>query len=77
MSRLANYLNDGGCFYASFKYGDYRGERNGRYFTDFTEYSFESLLNDMQVFKISKQFITTDVRPNRESEKWLNVFLVS
>ncbi len=30
-----------GIFYTSFKYGNFEGERNGRYFTDLTESSFE------------------------------------
>ena len=29
-------LKPGGRIYTSFKYGEYEGERNGRYFTDFT-----------------------------------------
>ena len=33
-----------GIIYLSFKYGDFEGERNGRYFTDMTEDSLEKLL---------------------------------
>ena len=73
--RLSTHLNEGGCFYASFKYGTFSGERNGRYFTDYTEESFNELINGMPNIDVTKAFVTTDVRPNRESEKWLNVFL--
>ncbi len=76
LRRLSDYLNEDGCFYVSFKYGDYSGDRNGRYFTDFTEESFRELLKEVPDLSVSQVFITTDVRPNRESEKWLNVFLI-
>ena len=35
--RVERALKPGGYFYASFKYGTYEGERDGRYFNDFTE----------------------------------------
>ncbi len=64
-----------GIFYTSFKYGDFEGERNGRYFTDFTEESFAALLKKSADFDILETWITGDVRPGREDEKWLNVIL--
>ena len=33
---MANALTANGIIYTSFKYGDFNGVRNGRYFTDFT-----------------------------------------
>ena len=68
-------LKDKGIVYTSFKYGDFEGERNGRYFTDFTEESFEALLKKSVDFDIIETWITGDVRPGREDEKWLNVIL--
>lgn len=76
IARLANDLKENGCFYASFKYGDYTGLRNGRYFTDFTEKSFSELVENIQNITIEKTKITSDVRPGRDQEKWLNVFMV-
>ena len=64
-----------GIFYTSFKYGDFEGKRNGRYFTDFTEESFAALLKKSADFDILETWITGDVRPGREDEKWLNVIL--
>lgn len=40
MKRMVQALKENGIIYTSFKYGDFEGERNGRYFTDFTEKSF-------------------------------------
>lgn len=37
IEKMANALKSNGVIYASFKYGFFEGERNGRYFTDFTD----------------------------------------
>ena len=75
MHRIGTALKEDGVFYTSFKYGDFAGERNGRYFRDFTEESFREFLTDFHEFRMTDQWITSDVRPNRGEEKWLNVLL--
>lgn len=75
IKKIWTALKDKGIFYTSFKYGDFEGERNGRYFTDFTEESFTALLKKSADFDILETWITGDVRPGREDEKWLNVIL--
>ena len=73
LRRIEEALKPQGILYASFKYGDYAGLRNGRYFTDFTEGSlkaFWSQATSMQVFDL---WITQDVRPGREEEQWINL----
>ena len=64
-----------GILYTSFKYGEFSGERNGRFFTDFTEESFKEFLDKFPGFEIKELWITGDVRPGRGGEKWLNVIL--
>ena len=64
-----------GIIYLSFKYGDFEGERNGRYFTDMTEESMAKLLADFPEFTVEKQWITGDVRAGRGDERWLNMIL--
>ena len=64
-----------GIIYVSFKYGDFEGERNGRYFTDMTETSMVKLLENIPELKVEKQWITGDVRPGRGDERWLNMIL--
>ncbi len=71
MARMAAHLAPGGCFYASFKYGDFEGLRNGRYFTDMTEDRFARILEQLPGLTLAEQFVTEDVRPGRV-EKWLN-----
>jgi SAM-dependent methyltransferase len=75
MRKMADHLEEGGCFYASFKYGEFQGERNGRYFMDMTEESFQELLEEVPGLVAEEVFVTGDVRDGRNSEKWLNVML--
>lgn len=75
MKKIWTALKFNGILYASFKYGNFEGERNGRYFTDFTDESFSSLLKKSADFDMIEEWITNDVRPGRENEKWLNVIL--
>ena len=75
MRKIWTALKDNGFIYTSFKYGTFEGERNDRYFTDMTEESLSALLNKTTGFFIEEQWITSDVRPGREEEKWLNVIL--
>ena len=56
-------------------YGNFSGERNGRYFTDMTEESFGKFINKIKDIGIEEQWITSDVRVGRAEEKWLNLIL--
>ena len=64
-----------GIIYISFKYGDFEGERNGRYFSDLTEEAVKELIKTVPELKIEKIWITNDVRDGRGDERWLNVIL--
>lgn len=75
LEKIARALKDKGLLYTSFKYGTEEGERNGRYFTDMTEEKLAGLLEKVPDFEIEEQWITSDVRPGRGEEKWLNLFL--
>lgn len=44
LSKMIKALKGSGIIYLSFKYGNFEGERNGRYFTDFTETAFDNFL---------------------------------
>ena len=73
--RMLTALKPGGIIYASFKYGTFEGDRNGRRFTDFTEETFAAFLRHFPELTPEDQWISADVRPGRESEKRLNVIL--
>ena len=73
--RIARALKDNGILYTSFKYSEFEGMRNGRYFTDFTIESFNEFQTNIPEFIIEKKWITSDVRNGREDEKWLNLIM--
>ncbi len=73
--KIADALRIGGIVYTSFKYGDFEGERNGRYFTDFTIESFTEFIEDITSIQIEDYWMTGDARPGRGQEKWLNLIL--
>ena len=74
-TRMIRALHQDGIIYTSFKYGEYEGERNGRYFTDFTIESFKEFIADYDDVIIEDYWFSGDVRPGREEEKWLNLIL--
>ena len=75
MKKMIIALKDNGRIYTSFKYGTFEGVRNGRYFIDMTEDRLEKLLQDVDELEVEETWVTSDVRPGRGEEKWLNLFL--
>ena len=75
LEKMITATKPGGIIYLSFKYGDFEGERNGRYFTDMTESSMEELLLQFPTIMVEKQWISGDVRKDRGDERWLNMIL--
>jgi len=74
-SNLANQLKSGGVFYCSFKYGIDDILRNGRYFTNADEARLRVFIKNTGLV-IDKTWLTEDVRPERQNEKWLNAILI-
>ena len=75
LRKINTALKKKGIVYTSFKYGEFEGERNGRYFTDFTIETFKEFIQDIEDLKLDEYWITGDVRPGRGEEKWLNIIL--
>ena len=75
MKKMEKALKPNGIIYTSFKYGNFSGDRNGRFFTDMTEETFGKLLGKIPGLSIEEQWVTSDVRPGRGEEKWLNILL--
>ncbi|RPA61535.1 class I SAM-dependent methyltransferase [Shewanella frigidimarina] len=74
-TKLADTLVDNGVLYCSFKYGDQERNHNGRFFTDANEARLQQWLSQTPL-DIKRTWITTDVRPGRDSEQWLNAILI-
>lgn len=75
LRKMIGALKENGIIYTSFKYGTFEGERNGRFFTDFTEETFREFVADVDGIRIEEMWITGDVRPGRGDERWLNLIL--
>ena len=75
MKKIVISLKSNGLFYTSFKYSEFEGMRNGRYFIDMNEERIQELLLKVEHLEIEDLWITSDVRPNRGEEKWINLFM--
>ena len=75
LKKMIAALKENGIIYTSFKYGTFEGERNGRFFTDFTEETFREFVADVDGIRIEEMWVTGDVRPGRGDERWLNLIL--
>lgn len=71
-SKITDLMNEDAVFYCSFKYGEFEGERNGRFFNDQTLETIKEFLP--HELTISKDWVTEDKRPDRD-ERWLNLLL--
>ena len=75
LQKVSDSLKENGILYLSFKYGDFSGMRNGRYFTNLTEESLNILLSKIPSLKLVETSINGDVRPGREQEMWLSAII--
>ncbi len=73
LQKIAKALKPEGILYTSFKYGTFEGIRDCRYFTDFTEETLEQFLSGIPSLQTIETWITYDVRPGREEERWINL----
>lgn len=71
--KCSKALKKNGIMYCSFKYGDFEGDRNGRYYLDINELSICKYLENSGL-KIFDTKITDDVRKDK-SWKWINFIL--
>ena len=75
LKKMIRSLKKNGIIYTSFKYGEFEGMKNDRYFSDFTEKIFQEYFINIEGVELEKQWVTADVRPGRGEEKWLNIIL--
>ena len=75
MLKMIVALKQDGIIYTSFKYGNFEGMRNGRYFTDMDNAKFDDFISQYPNITVEELWVTGDVRPGRSNEQWLNVIL--
>lgn len=74
-SKFGALLTNQGLFYCSFKYGEGELERDGRKFTNLTEFSIVAALKGTGL-TVKHLWISGDRRADRHVELWLNALLV-
>ncbi len=75
LKNLAIALKDNGYIYTTFKYGDFEGVRNERYFIDFTSESFEMLINEIPELEIIEEFHSEGSIKSQIRKHWINFIL--
>jgi SAM-dependent methyltransferase len=75
LKNICTALKQDGVLYLSFKYGDFKGYRNDRYYTDLNEISLNAFVQDISEFTIEQEWISNDVRPDRNQEQWINALI--
>ena len=73
LGKLNKSLKNEGILYASFKYGDFEGLRNERFFNDLTEITTREIF-EKNDFKVLKTWKTHDSRLERDDE-WINILV--
>ncbi len=73
LTKMAAAVKENGVIYVSFKYGEFEGWRNGRYFTDLTEDGVRRLVEEVQGMSVEEIWVTADVREGRGDERWVNM----
>ncbi|MCQ8859429.1 class I SAM-dependent methyltransferase [Plesiomonas shigelloides] len=74
-AHLASLLKPQGLFYCSFKYGTHDEVRDGRAFTHCDEERLQRFIAHSGLV-LRETWKTTDLRPGRENEYWLNALLI-
>ena len=75
IKKIERSLISGGVFYSSFKYGDFEGERDGRYFLDLNEKTAIDVFGKIKDLEIIKVWKSEDVRRGKDVS-WINVLMM-
>ncbi|MDX2491579.1 class I SAM-dependent methyltransferase [Desulfosarcina sp.] len=73
--RLSRAMKVDGVLYTSFKYGTGEHDRDGRLFVDLDEDGCDELIKLHPELAVIRRWKTSDLRPGRENEKWLNLLV--
>jgi len=72
---LSRAMKVDGVLYASFMYGTGEHDRDGRHFVDLNEDGCDELIKLHPELAVIRCWKTSDLRPGREDEKWLNLLV--
>ena len=74
VNKLRDAIRPNGIWYMSFKYGDFEGERDGRFFVDMTSEKFRNIFDRLKGWSLVEEWESEDVRRGR-NVKWYNVII--
>jgi len=74
MSKVCKSLKPDGILYMSFRYGDFEGVRDGRYFTDFRTKALKELISRFRELELIEIKKCEDVRPEKDII-WINALV--
>ena len=74
IEKLRGAVKASGVFYMSFKFGDFEGERDGRFFMDMTAEKFHEILENVVGWTLVDEWDSEDVRRGK-NVKWYNAIL--
>ena len=74
IEKLCDAVKERGVFYMSFKFGDFAGERNGRFFMDMTAEKFHEIIESVTGWTLIEEWDSEDVRRGK-NVKWYNAIL--
>ena len=72
--KLCDALHADGIFYMSFKYGDFEGERDERFFNDMTSEKFRPVLDRVSGLKLVEEWESEDIRRGNNVH-WYNAIV--
>ncbi len=75
--KLHRSLKNEGVVYVSFKYGNSEVESGGRRFTNMNERSLSLMLKEIRLFTEIEVWTSSDCRPGKAGDNWLNAILKS
>ena len=71
---LRDAVREDGIFYMSFKFGDFEGERDGRFFMDMTAEKFHEIIESVTGWTLVEEWDSEDVRRGK-NVRWYNAIL--
>lgn len=74
MSKVIKSMKRNGILFMSFRYGEFEGERDGRYYTDYQTRTLKELIarfEELDLIEIKK---SEDIRPNKVN-LWINALI--
>lgn len=73
LDKIIKSMKTEGILYMSFKYGDFSGIRDGRYFKDYNTRELKELLGRHPLLELIEIYKNEDVREEKKMDRWIHV----